>query len=395
VTFTTTLNEPTQAEIDFGPLGSEPTMVAPVDLAKPSDETYLLGMKPGKSYAYRVKLTNAAGSCTSEDYEVDTGTFDDWQVPQVVMLDQTQVANGFIVQTAAGGADGRAFILDSDGTVVWLSPSGVFANDISRAHLSWDARRLYVVRANPNNLGGSVMSMAMDGTDVRTLPNTDSAHHDLAAIPGGIAILRWNQSGAGAPSEVVELADDGTERVVLADVSSVYSSDVFHTNSLHYYERDDSYTLGDPDPSLYVKITRQGELVWQFGGDNPKDPAKNFSGVTPWQANHGHHLTAASTFAFFNNGPGFGTAVQSSAVVAYALDESTLTATPIARFTGTNSWILGDVQILPNDNYLITGSTSGIITELTPSGMAVMTLQGFGELGYSEFRTTLYGKPQY
>lgn len=397
VTFTTTLPNVASAEIEFGRMGASTTMVAPVDLTQPNYATYLLGMKQSATYIYRIKLTMADGtSCRSPDHAVTTGTLTGAPTPQIALTDPAHHAPGFIVQNTNAGAEGRVFILDSDGDVVWLSPNGVLVNDVSRAHFSWDARQIYAVRGNPNNAGGSITAMAVDGTNVRPLPNTDAAHHDLAAIPGGLAILRWHGSDASAPTELVEISDDGSEKTVLTDVANVYASSAYHPNSIHYYARDDSYTLGDTDPSLYVKLTRSGELVWQFGGANPKDPAKNFDGVTPWQANHGHHLAADGTFAFFNNGPGFGpTGVTMCAAVVYKLDESNLKATPVTTFTGLNSWILGDVQLLPNGNVLVTASMNAVIAELTPAGDTVLKLSGFGQLGYSEFRTSLYGTPQY
>jgi hypothetical protein len=395
VTFATTLSDVVAAEIDFGPAGSPPTMVAPVALAQPNYATYLLGMKQNAGYAYRVKLTSAAGgTCSSTDYSITTGALTGGPTPEVMLMDAAHHEAGFVVQSINQGDEGRAFILDGDGDMVWLSPSGLLMNDLSRAHFSWDGRRIYIVRANPLNQGGSITSMALDGTDVQTLPNTAAAHHDLAATPGGIAILRWNGPDTSASTEVVEVGDDGSEKTVLADVTSVYNSSAVHTNSIHYYDRDQSYTIGDTDPSLYVKVSRSGELVWQFGGQDPKDPSKDFGGVTTWQANHGHHFAADGTFAFFNNGPGFGVTTM-GAVVVYKLDEATLTATPVTSFTGINSWILGDVQVLENGNFLVTASLSGFITELTPAGDTVMTISGLGQLGYSEFRRSLYGPPQY
>ncbi len=395
VTFTTTLPDVAGAEIDFGPEGSALAMVAPVDITQPNYATYLLGMKQSASYVYRVKATDAAGeSCSSADYPITTGALMGGPTPEVTIADAAHREAGFIVQSINQGDEGRALILDGDGDLVWLSPSGLLVNDLSRAHLSWDARRIYTVRGNPLNQGGNIVSMALDGTDVQTLPNSEAAHHDLAALPGGIAILRWNGPDSTASTEVVEVSDDGTEKKVLADVTSVYNSSAIHTNSIHYYDRDQSYTIGDTDPSLYVKVSRSGELVWQFGGQDPKDPSKNFDGVTTWQANHGHHFAADGTFAFFNNGPGFGLTTM-GAVVVYRLDETTLTATPVTSFTGINSWILGDVQVLANGNFFVTASLGGFVTELTPAGDTVMTISGLGQLGYSEFRSSLYGPPQY
>jgi hypothetical protein len=73
-------------------------------------------------------------------------------------------------------------------------------------------------------------------------------------------------------------------------------------------------------------------------------------------------------------------------------------ATQTAKITGTNSMVLGDVQMLPNGNVLVSGSTTGAISEVEPmSGTVIMSIkapQG-QQFGYSEFRESLYGAPPY
>jgi hypothetical protein len=85
-----------------------------------------------------------------------------------------------------------------------------------------------------------------------------------------------------------------------------------------------------------------------------------------------------------------------------ALDTTTMTATESFSYTTScqTPW-LGDVQQLPNGNYLVTCSDGGQIVELTSSGDVVATLTlaplpaPFGKFGYSEFRESLYGPPSY
>jgi Arylsulfotransferase (ASST) len=193
-----------------------------------------------------------------------------------------------------------------------------------------------------------------------------------------------------APCSLVEVTDGTwTTKTIVADMSSVYTSSTFHTNAVHYYPKDDSYTIGDRNPNLYVKITRAGSLVWQFGGSNPKDAAKFFSGVTAWQVNHGHHLLADGTFLFFNN--------NANEAWGYKLNTTNMTASKTWSYTasGATSNVLGDVQGLPNGNMLITFSTSGQIHEVSPSGSLVMKITLTGGVGYSEFRESLYGPPPY
>lgn len=392
VTFTTSLTGITKAEIQFGPAESGPNMVAPVDLMEPSYKTYLLGMKPSTSYVYRVAVTSSAGTCTSEDYMVKTGALMNAPKPTMTVMDAAHHDKGFIL-TSSGLGGSSAYIMDADGTVVWVAPSGNVPNSPSRAHLSWDAKRFITMSLNvQNSSSGKIQSIAMDGTDAKSVSGVQASHHDFTAIPGGIATLMWNKSGIDAPCSLVEFPDSGASKTIVADMSSLYSSNSFHTNAIHYYENDDSYTLGDRNPNLFVKVTRAGQLVWQFGGNSPKDAAKVFSGVTNWSVNHGHQLLSDGTFVFFNNGMG-----SSSAAYVYKLDTASMKATQQAKFTGVNSMVLGDVQALPNGNFLITGSTTGTIQEVTASGTVVMSIKASSgqQFGYAEFRESLYGKPPY
>jgi hypothetical protein len=310
--------------------------------------------------------------------------------PTVTINDAAAHAKGFIV-TSSGIMGSGITILDSDGAVVWW---GTGPNGTSRANMSWDGNYMYSMALNVMNTGGELRRMTMDGmTTQMNFANIKTAHHDLTAIPGGgIATMLWNSTGMDAHCSVVELSPDGTMTTVVPDLATIYAApnDKFHSNSIHYYAADDSYTISDRNPNLYVKITRKGQLVWQFGGSSPKDQAKFFSGGS-WTVNHGHHYLPDGTFLLFNNGAmvnGMSTAL------SYKLDTATMKATAGWNYVanGTNSMVLGDVQRLPNGNTLVTFSTSGAIHEVDGTGKVVMTIKQTA-FGYSEWRETLYGPP--
>jgi hypothetical protein len=387
VVWSTSLENLTAAEIDFAPASGGSTMVAPVDLTQADYRTLLLGMKGNTSYSYRIVARTAEGACTSDSYTITTGA-----VPSSAPTVKTTIADasahdrGFIV-TSTGLSGSTAFIIDPDGAVVWTAAA---PSSPSRAHLSWDGTRMYMMALNVRNTGlGNIQSVAMDGTGSTSFSGLTTSHHDLAAIPGGLATLLWNKTGTDAPCSLVEHADaTDTLTTVVADMGAVYSSKTFHTNSVHYYPGDDTYTVGDRNPSLYVKLTREGQLVWQFGGSAPKDPSKFFSGVPTWSINHGHQLLPDGTFVFFNNG--------ANEAWGYKLDTTAMTATKVLGYTasGAMSSVLGDVQRLPNGNYLVTFSTSGQIQEISPTGALVATFASLS-FGYAEFRESLYGTPPY
>jgi len=389
VTWSTTLSNVSKAEIDFGPAAGGTTLVAPVDLAQASYRTLLLGMKPSTGYTYKIVATNASGSCASSSYTIMTGALPS-SAPKVT----TSIANasahdkGFII-TSTGLSGNTTFIIDADGTVVW---SAAGPSMPSRSHMSWDGTHMYMMALNVLNTNqGNIESVAMDGTGNTPLAGLTTSHHDLTAIPGGFATMLWNKAGTDAPCSLVERADaTGTFTTVVADMSSVYNSttNTFHSNAVHYYPSDNSYTVGDRNPSLYVKLSRTGSLLWQFGGSNPKDQSKFFTGVPTWSVNHGHQLLADGTFLFFNNTP--------NEAWIYRLDTTNMTAAKTLTYTatGASSSVLGDVQQLPNGNYLVTFSTSGQIHEISPSGALVAKFTSTS-FGYSEFRESLYGQPPY
>jgi hypothetical protein len=387
VSWTTTLSTPTKAEIDFAPASGGTTLVAPVDLTQASYRTLLLGMKPSTSYAYKIVATNASGSCSSSSYTIMTGALPS-SAPKVTatIMNATAHDKGFIV-TSTGLTGNTTFIIDPDGAVVW---SATGPSMPSRSHMSWDGTRMYMMALNVMNTNaGNIQSVAMDGTGNTALSGLTTSHHDLTAIPGGFATMLWNKSGTDAPCSLVERADaTGTFTTVVADMSTVYTSNTFHSNAVHYYPSDNTYTVGDRNPSLYVKLSRTGSLIWQFGGSNPKDQSKFFTGVPTWSVNHGHQLLADGTFVFFNNTP--------NEAWIYKLNTTNMTASKTLTYTasGASSTVLGDVQQLPNGNYLVTFSTSGQIHEISPSGalVAKFTATSFG---YSEFRESLYGQPPY
>jgi hypothetical protein len=384
VTFTTSATSPTAAEIRFGLASTGPTMTAPVDLTKAMYRTLLLGMKGSSSYVYRIVVTSSAGTCMSQDYTFMTGAVpSSVPKPTVTISNAAGHAKGFIV-TSSGLSGTGAYIYDSDGAPVWWAtgPSGV-----SRIQMSWDGSKMYMTALNVQNSGGSVKIVDMDGSNATTVSGLTTAHHDMTAIPGGFATLLWTTTGMDVPCSLIERSDDGTMKTIIANVNTVYNSSTFHTNSLHYYPSDNTYTLGDRNPNLYVKVSRTGQLIWQLGGSNPKDASKFFSGTGTWSVNHGHHLTADGTFYLFNNGQS-----GSSTIRGFKLNTSTMTATSTLTYTGITSMVLGDVQSLPNGNILITASTSGQITEITTGSQVVATFK-WSALGYSEYRDSLYGPP--
>ena len=107
VTWTVNVGSLTEAHIDFG-LDTSYGMTAPVDLALADHRTLLLGMKPAKTYHFRVVARDASTTYTSNDYTVMTGP-----ATTTVSISRFQVMNatarkrGFIVTSYWQGTGAR------------------------------------------------------------------------------------------------------------------------------------------------------------------------------------------------------------------------------------------------------------------------------------------------
>jgi hypothetical protein len=384
VTFSVSgLTEMTSARIDFGPASAGMTMTAPVDLAQADYRTLLLGMKGSTTYRYRISASGSSGTCTSSDYTITTGSV----LPEIVNPLVVNITNpeahdrGFIITTV----DFYTVILDADGDPVWWGWVG--SGGAMRAHMNWDGSEMIILINDILSPAGLLRAYTMDGTPLEGIYDTKGTHHDFTAIPGGIAML-IAASGGGS---VTERAAGGTMTVV-AELASLYNVeyDQFHANAIHYYPWDDSYTISDRNCGCFVKITRDGTLVWQLGGDDPKDPAKLFSTDVTWRVNHGHHLLSDGTFAFFDNGlrdDGLPPMLR-----VLTLDPMSMRASSVFAHEVASTPIFGDVQRTTSGNYLVTDLQR--ISEITPSGEVVMTIEGAGTQ-YTEYRPSLYGPPSY
>lgn len=376
------------AEIQFGPSDVGLTMSAPVDLNKPGYRTLLLGMKEDRDYSFQIVASSAGQTCSSDTLTLTTGPVAN-ALPLVEreVMNEAAVSPGFIVTML--NTSPFAIIFDADGDVVWWADA---PDTGSSARMDWNNEAVWMVTGNPSPSGrGQVWRVSMDGTETVKSTGLD-IHHDVAPLPNGNAVVLVHQ---GDCSAILELTPElTTARTIVEDVSTLYqpAGTGCHPNSVLYHPEDESLTISDREPNLYVKVSKAGELEWQFGGENPKGPHI----PATWSVNHGHQFLPDNHFLFFNNNgnePGFGAGT--SHAVEYALDLQAMTATEVFRYvsdSGLNSGSLGDVQRLPNGNTLVTYSNTGVIHEVDPEGEVVQVFST-GVVGYAMHRESLYGPP--
>ena len=171
--------------------------------------------------------------------------------------------------------------------------------------------------------------------------------------------------------------------------SSIYRSETYHANAVHYIPFDDSFTISDRNPSLFVKVSSEGTPQWQLGGVCDDAPVGASCLPQSFDVTHGHHLLEGGTFLLFDN-----RSTDLARVFEFALEAAPagLSATLVEDYAGTAaSSNLGDVQRLPNGNTLITYSADGAIVEVNSDWNEVQIFSV--RVGYTSWRPTLYGPP--
>jgi hypothetical protein len=234
-------------------------------------------------------------------------------------------------------------------------------------------------------------TVSMDGAQAQqNVAGLENAHHDFTVMPGGkVAALVWRGPGIDPESDLVIRSPDGTATTAFTIGGSVYLSDTYHADAIHYLPFDGGFTISDRNPNLIVKVSATGTPEWQLGGSCDGAPAGNRCSPQSWLVNHGHHLLQDGTFVLFNNGEND---VNHIFEFDLGVTPSAFTATLVEDYTGSGTGnTLGDVQRLPGGNTLITYAMEGKIVELDPGWNEVQTFAV--RVGYSSWRPTLYGPP--
>ena len=396
VEWSTDLAGMTEASIEFG-IDTQYGMIAPVDLKEPSYRTLILGMKAGgKTYHFRVVAKAGDKVCTGEDNTLPATGEPPTSLPKLSFTpaNPTGADKGFLVletfkqSFGAGGGDGVAYIVDSDGDFVWWYPIKG-AIDLSRAKQSYDGKYMWVTTVNVMANSATMIRVKMDGTDEQNLSKDFAGiNHDFAVRSDEtVAFIAY---GSNQCDDIKERSPSGTVTTIINSGSAVGAS-MCHCNAIQYDRNDDTIVFSELDTSSIVKVSRDTkQVVWVMSSQSSK---ATVTGIN-WKNQHNFHIIDDTHLLFFNNNTG----PNSTAI------EALLTISG-GKGTAKQSWsyasnvtvqYMGDVQRLENGNTLITFSTAGEIREVSPSGSVVQTIKvsGSGNLfGFAEKRKSLYGPP--
>lgn len=390
VTWATSGVTPTEAFVEFG-LDTEYGMTAPVDLTAPEYRTVLLGMKPERSYHFRIVARADGQSIASDDYTVETGSAPPSPLDDYAVLDPSAREPGFIILSFWRGQGAQtAYIIDTDGDVVWWHDSGI--NGLGRAIMSADGKSLWMITAD--NMGAPLRRVTMDGLESEIYSDVIGSH-DIYPVAGGTMVFL--EYGEPDCDSAFEIDEDGSTREVFElndylseaeDVTGgIGGSLACHGNTVRYSATLDTYVLSSLTDDVFIfprsgdgDVVRLGQLV--SGGN------------AAWGGTqHGTHQLADSIVIFANDeGSAMGgfRSGGPSTVIEYSL----LDGQELWRYGSDQySQNLGDVQRLPGGNTLVTYSNAGIVREITPDQQVAMEFDGAGEVGYTHWRPTLYGPP--
>lgn len=358
------------AHIEFG-VDMSYGMEAPVDLTEEGYRTLLLGMKGDTTYHFRIVANG--GAAVSEDFTITTGSVPG-NVASVTFSAQAGSEPGFITLGSWQGSS-TAFILDSDGDIVWWYNSP--AQSIGRARMSADGKNMWMVAANNN--GNPLYRISMDGLDEQTY-NGLQADHDVTAVTGEtMAFLDFG----GTCDRIFEITPAGNATMVFDSTSYVSQSvGLFgcHGNSVRYSATEDVYVFSEHQQDVLV-VNRDGSLAWRLTDEVGSN--------SMWGGEqHGTHLLDDTLLIFANKGGG----ATQSAVIEFSRSDWSVVNTFNTGLTTDN---MGDVQRLPGGNTLITYSNVGEVRELDSSGNAVLSITRTGgpNFSYTMWRPSLYGPP--
>jgi hypothetical protein len=405
VTFTTTASSPTAAQIDFG-LDTTYGMTAPVDLTQASYRTLLLGMKPSKTYHYRVSVTNAGGTCTGGDNTIMTGPQPNGTLPALTITPTTAPASlykGFIVTgkyLQSGGAP--AYILDSDGSFVWWYTAT--NTDACGARMSYDGKYMWIASANVPDMSSTdhVHRVTMDGLEDTDF-TTAFAHHSHQVTPmpdGSVAFYATGSNGCDDIKVLPPNATPTTTATTLANARTAHGgTGACHLNNIEYSPTDDALIFSDLDNSCLTKIDRKtGSTIWVLNGGSPTGVMSTFTGDSYKGGEHGFQIIKFSggvnDILLFNNNVNCSGCSGGSQALEFTLDESTKASKKIWSYqpsSAINVMVLGDVERLPNGNTIVDFGTGDTIQEVDKNGTLLQQIKTTVAFGFFEKRASLYG----
>lgn len=353
-------------------------------------EVLLVGIPAMTRVDVRITADDTDGSAGGS---VTTGPSPAW-VPDLAFRseDPQGTEGGFRVVPVINASGGGILAIDDLGRVVWAWPPEDAGSPMSpfRARLSRDRTAiLFNEGAQSIDTDGNVWRVGLDGGDA-TKTGILGAHTDFVEyVDGGYAALGWDireVEGRKILGDTIrEVAPDGTQRLVWSawddftpNMDETYGSfypadptveDWTHVNGLSYDADEDDFYVTITINNSVARVDREsGELVWWLsdyqGGD-----FENVDGRTRVEMPHSVQRIDGGITVFSRGNPNNPSTC--SSVVDIALDETTWEAREVWRHETEDCLLvtfLGSAERLPGGNTLVSWTTAGRLSEVTPAG---------------------------
>jgi hypothetical protein len=298
----------------------------------------------------------------------------------------------------AGGTT-PAFILDSDGDIVWWYN---IIDYVTGVVMDYAGTHMWINNHPPSLANAKIHRVTMDGLmDEDLTSQFVQLSHQVTVLPDETVAFYAADSGTLGCSDIKEWKN-GNVRTIVNSQTALGTTGQCHVNDIQYSPQDDTLVFSDHIHCSVAKIRRtDGATVWILNG-----ATKTFTGDTWLGSEHGIQIFGLDDFLIFNNNSlsvagttipvSMGTG-DGSGVVEIKLDLTAKTVTKIwsykAMGTTYQTDIMGDVQRLPNGNLTIAFGGKGIIQEIDSSGNVLQEMRTTTNFGYIQKRMTLYGPP--
>ncbi len=387
----------------------------------------MLGLKSANTYYWKAVAELSSGLVVESDIrQVDIAPVDS-DISRISVSEWTPektAGDGYMLFSMLGLGLPAAVVIDREGDIVWVArpepglSQFTIKPGIDGKSIAWsqyDDEQITDV--------GGIIRIAVDGS-YKYLTRTLEAHHDFMQHADGT--FSWisydfadypigDETWTFVSDEILNAPEEATEDTIPSTIFSYfddYQRDPWiicsHTeredkvgedDDVHHWSHSNSLM---PDPAnennLFIlakffdtilKIDRtNGQVIWELGGQNSDFAIKDPSDA--W--NHGHmsHIWDGG-FMMFDNGAHTDPDPTVSRAAEYKWDESTMTYEKVWEMLdpdGRYVEFLGDARKLPNGNYLISWTTLGLITEVTPEQEVVW--QAELDLGTAVTRVTYF-----
>lgn len=376
--------------VEYGPTDSYGYTTIVGDVSASHHEVIVAGMPFGSEWHWRAATDIGGGEVLhSADQTRSSGppapavtSFD------VEVLDASSVEHGFRLIPLFSVDGSQALVVNGDGDLVWYM---LFPEDTGTTGMSLapDGTGVYTMLGDTSRKGdiGAINFTRWDGEST-SLP-ASNAHHDFMQLPDGrwlyAAIdVRTADGKQVAGDALMVMEADGSNPTPLwttwdaisplpsfascNDVDGFYPGlcDWTHANGVFYQPDEDVYYFSLHNDNTVAKISSTGETLSFIG-------SANYATITPeavsdaYRHQHGWKAIGPDRYAVFDNGLAQNPDSHSRASVI-TVDE--------ARGTFSAEWVydwdsqhlsnlLGDHDILPGGNHLLSWGSEAQVQEVT------------------------------